>query len=143
MFTKHTTHDIIMNISYKLCKEPDMKEINNIGQRIKKLRENCGYTQKGLATKLNLKSETAIANYEAGYSVPKDSIKLKMCEIFNCSLDYLMCKSDLKTPLLFDSSTIAFITSINRLTPENQKIAKNIIEELLSSQDIKNKTDNL
>lgn len=119
-----------------------MKEINNIGQRIKKLRENCGYTQKDLATKLNLKSETAIANYETGYSIPKDSVKLKMCEIFNCSLDYLMCKTDIKTPLLFDSNTIDFITSINRLTPENKKIAKNIIEELLSNQDIKNKSNN-
>lgn len=69
---------------------------NNIGNRIKFLRESEGFTQKDLALKLGLKSETAIANYEAGYSVPKDNIKLKLCEIFNCSLDYLMCKTDIR-----------------------------------------------
>lgn len=71
-----------------------MKEKNNIGNRIKHLREANGYTQKNLAAKLGLKGETAIANYESGYSIPKDEIKLKMCEVFNCTLDYLMCKSN-------------------------------------------------
>lgn len=75
-----------------------MEEKNNIGNRIKFLRESEGYTQKELATKLGLKGETAVANYEAGYSTPKDDIKFKMCEIFNCSLDYLMCKSDIRNP---------------------------------------------
>lgn len=75
-----------------------MNENNNIGNRIKFLREGESFTQKDLALKLGLKSETAIANYEAGYSIPKDNIKLKMCEIFNCSLDYLMCKTDIRNP---------------------------------------------
>lgn len=75
-----------------------MNENNNIGNRIKFLRESEGFTQKDLALKLGLKSETAIANYEAGYSIPKDNIKLKLCKIFNCSLDYLMCKSDIRNP---------------------------------------------
>lgn len=75
-----------------------MNKNNNIGNRIKFLREGESFTQKDLALKLGLKSETAIANYEAGYSIPKDNIKLKMCEIFNCSLDYLMCKTDIHNP---------------------------------------------
>lgn len=73
-----------------------MNENNNIGNRIKFLREDLGLKQKDLAIRLGLKGETAIANYEAGYSIPKDEIKLKMCEIFDCSLDYLMCKSDIR-----------------------------------------------
>lgn len=73
-----------------------MEGKNNIGNRIKFLRESEGYTQKELAIKVGLKGETAIANYEAGYSIPKDDIKFKMCELFNCSLDYLMCKTDIR-----------------------------------------------
>ena len=65
-----------------------MKEKNNIGNRIKFLRESEGYTQKELATKLGLSGETSVANYESGYSIPKDDMKLKLWEIFNCSLDY-------------------------------------------------------
>lgn len=67
-----------------------------IGNRIKYLRENEKLTQKDLAIKLGLKGETAIANYEAGYSIPKDEIKFKMCELFNCSIDYLLGKSDIR-----------------------------------------------
>ena len=74
-----------------------MEEKNIIGNRIKFLRESEGLTQKELAVKLGLKGETAVANYESGYSLPKDEVKLKMCELFNCTLDYLMCKSDYKT----------------------------------------------
>jgi len=75
-------------------------ENNNLkltGFRIKKMRLNNDWTQKDLAKKLGLKNDTAIANYEAGYSVPKDEIKLKMCGLFNCTMDYLMGKSDFKT----------------------------------------------
>ena len=75
-----------------------MEEKISVGNRIKYLRESEGLTQKELAIKLGLKGETAIANYEAGYSIPKDEIKFRMCEIFNCSLDYLMCKSDIRKP---------------------------------------------
>lgn len=56
------------------------------------------WTQKDLSKKLGLKNDTAIANYEAGYSIPKDDIKLKMTEIFNCTLDYLLGKSDIRNP---------------------------------------------
>lgn len=67
------------------------------GFRIKKMRLDKNWTQKDLAKKLGLKNDTAIANYEAGYSVPKDEIKLKMCDLFNCTMDYLMGQSDFET----------------------------------------------
>lgn len=72
--------------------------METVGKRIKKMRLEKDWTQKDLAQRLGLKNDTAIANYEAGYSIPKDEIKLKMCEIFNCTLDYLLCKSDVRNP---------------------------------------------
>lgn len=78
-----------------------MENSNNVsnitGIRIREMRLDKNWTQKDLANKLGLKNETAIANYESGYSIPKDEIKLKICEIFNCSIDYLMGKSNFKT----------------------------------------------
>ena len=58
-----------------------------------------------------------------------------MCEIFNCTLDYLMCKTDIETALPLDESTIFFINNIKKLSAENQKIARNLIEGLLAKQD--------
>ena len=80
-----------------------MKSENNIkikvGSRIKFLRNELGLTQEQLANKLpNVKGKSSIANYENGSNLPSDEVKLKMCEIFNCSLDYLMCKSDIRNP---------------------------------------------
>ena len=76
----------------------NQNKIPNItGIRIREMRLEKNLTQKDLANKLGLKNETAIANYESGYSVPKDEIKSKMCEIFNCSMDYLMGQSNFKT----------------------------------------------
>lgn len=70
---------------------------NMTGIRIREMRLEKNWTQKDLANKLGLKNETAIANYESGYSIPKDEIKSKMCEIFNCTMDYLMGRSEFKT----------------------------------------------
>lgn len=61
-----------------------------IQERIKELRTEKGYTQEELAKLLGLNSKSNIANYENGTNSPSDKIKLKMCKLFNCSMDYLM-----------------------------------------------------
>lgn len=77
--------------------EIDMKI--KIGARIKFLRTELGLTQEQLANKLpSVKGKSSIANYENGSNLPGDEVKLKLCEIFKCSLDYLMCKSDIRNP---------------------------------------------
>lgn len=118
-----------------------MENENNIkikvGARIKFLRNEIGLTQEQLANKLtNVKGKSSIANYENGSNLPSDEVKLKMCEIFNCTLDYLMCKSDIRNPQKIDINDmdIAFASGIKGLNKENQEIAKNIIEGLLAKQ---------
>jgi transcriptional regulator with XRE-family HTH domain len=70
----------------------------DISQRIKELRIEYGYTQEELAKKLGLNSKSSIANYEKKTNSPSDEIKLKMCEIFDCSMDYLLGKSNIRNP---------------------------------------------
>lgn len=69
---------------------------NILGKRIESERIRLGLNQIELAKKLNLSSSASISQYESGDRIPSDDIKLKMCEIFNCSLDYLMGKSDIR-----------------------------------------------
>lgn len=68
----------------------------NIKDRIKELRKEYGYTQESLATALGLNAKSSIANYESGANSPSDEIKIKMCELFHCSIDYLMGNSNFK-----------------------------------------------
>lgn len=69
---------------------------NILGKRIELERTRLGLNQIELAKKLNLSSSASISQYESGDRVPSDDIKLKMCEIFECSLDYLLGKSDIR-----------------------------------------------
>lgn len=67
-----------------------------LGDRIKKERENLNMTREDLAKKIGV-SYSAIAMYEQGNREPSNELILKMCEIFNCTLDYLVGQSDFKT----------------------------------------------
>ncbi len=80
----------------KILEEDTSKMQNIVSNRIKQLREELGLTQLALASKLGLARDTAIANYENGYSIPKDEIKLKLCDLFNCTLDYLLGRTDVR-----------------------------------------------
>lgn len=72
-----------------------------LGNRIKKEREDLGLSREDLAQKLGV-SYSAIAMYEQGNREPNSELLLKMCEIFNCSIDYLIGKSNYKEKVLVD-----------------------------------------
>lgn len=61
--------------------------------RIKFLREEFNFTQEELARKLNL-SKGIISLYENEIRKPSYEILIKLSEIFDCSIDYLLGKTD-------------------------------------------------
>lgn len=63
--------------------------------RIKILREEFGYTQQELADKLD-GAKSTIAMYENETRKPSLEVLIKLSEIFNCSIDYILCKSDVR-----------------------------------------------
>lgn len=70
--------------------------------RLKKLREEKGLTQKKLASLLNY-SYTAIANYESGRNQPKISDLIRLADILNVSVDYLLGVSDINHYMIQNS----------------------------------------
>ena len=63
--------------------------------RIKFLRENLKLSQEELAEKLNL-SKGIISLYEQEKRKPSLEILIKLSEIFNVSIDYIIGRTDLK-----------------------------------------------
>ena len=63
--------------------------------RIKLLREEFGYTQQDLANKLQC-SKSVIGLYENETRKPSLEVLIKLSEIFKCSIDYILYKSDIK-----------------------------------------------
>ena len=107
--------------------------------RIKLLREECGYTQQDLANKLD-SSKSVIGLYESETRKPSLEILVKLSEIFNCSIDYILCKSDIRnSEINIDEADIAFANGIKGLNETNKMIIKNTIEALLAKQEKDNK----
>lgn len=63
-----------------------------LGNRIKLLRNERSMTQPDLATALGVTVRT-VAYYENDERQPKKSLVLKLCELFNVSIDYLLSDS--------------------------------------------------
>lgn len=65
--------------------------------RIKKLREELVLTQQDLADKLNC-SKSVIGLYESETRKPSLEVLVKLSEIFDSSIDYILGKSDIRKP---------------------------------------------
>ena len=62
---------------------------NNIASE----RVRLGLSQEGLAEKLGVSRES-VKDWESGRTPPKTSVLINMADLFDCSLDYLMARSD-------------------------------------------------
>ncbi len=92
--------------------------------RIKMLREKYGMTQQELADKLD-GAKSTVAMYEKGDRKPSLEILIKLSEIFNCSMDYLMGRTDYK-------NDIDYLNKNNDLISETFTLEKEITKDLPS-----------
>lgn len=67
----------------------------SFGTNLKKIRQDNNLTQEELAKKINT-SRSNIANYENDKNMPSIDVLEKLSKLFNCSMDYLLGKSDVK-----------------------------------------------
>jgi len=66
-----------------------------IGSMVKSLRTQQKISQTELGKKIGV-GKTTISNWETGYSSPDPDSLIKLSNIFNCSVDYLMGRDYLK-----------------------------------------------
>jgi transcriptional regulator with XRE-family HTH domain len=88
------------------------------GDRLRELREDKNMTQDDLASILNVSRQT-ISGYEKGVNEPNIENLVRMAEIFNVSLDYLLGRTKIKNA--------AYIDRIQ---------GKELIVELLANEDM-------
>jgi transcriptional regulator with XRE-family HTH domain len=63
--------------------------MKNFYERLKKVRNELGYTQKQVADGIGI-TETAYQNYESGRRIPVFENVILIADFFNCSLDWLI-----------------------------------------------------
>lgn len=105
--------------------------------RIKELRNEKGLLQSDVAEYIG-KSERIVGFYEKGERDPNTDTLIKLSELFDVSIDYILGKSDIRNSqkINLDDIDIAFASGIKGLNKENQETLKNIMEGLLAKQEL-------
>ena len=67
----------------------------DFSKRLKNLRTERDISQEDLARLLNI-SRTSVTNYELGRNEASAQVLNKLATIFNCSIDYLLGKTDIR-----------------------------------------------
>lgn len=67
-------------------------------ERLRMLREEHGFTQQHLAEVLNL-SSGAVSHYENGTNEPTIETLIRIADVLNVSVDYLVGNADANLPL--------------------------------------------
>lgn len=103
--------------------------------RIKFLREEKGMTQQELADKID-GAKSTVAMYEKGTRKPSLEVLVKLSDIFSCSIDYILYKTDIRNPEInIDEVDIAFAEGVKGLNETNKAIIKATLEGLIAKQE--------
>ena len=95
--------------------------------RIKFLRENLKLSQEELAEKLNL-SKGIISLYEQEKRKPSLEILIKLSEIFNVSIDYILGRTDLKNESIPIAASTKDNIDLSDVSNEDKEAIMRIIE---------------
>ncbi len=90
--------------------------MHNLGERIIQLRKANKWSQEDLAKKIKT-SRIMIGNYERNDNSPSIDVIVKLCRIFDISIDYLLGEGRNAN---FDKNTVRKLEEMEKL-PESEK----------------------
>lgn len=109
-----------------------------LGEKLKSIREQRGWTQSQAAERLGISSQV-VSNYERDYRSPDKETLTRIAKVYNCSVDWLLGVTD--NPERIDSPSssdkkddkearmgLAFITGGEDLTEEEAEYLKESLE---------------
>ncbi|WP_455441249.1 helix-turn-helix domain-containing protein [Streptococcus parasanguinis] len=101
-------------------------------ERLKKLRKDAGLTQVDVAEKLGI-SQPAYASWERGIKKPTQENLVKIAQILNVSVDYLVGNSENKDEDL-DNIELLFRMNSKGLTDEEKEVFKKELIEFMEER---------
>lgn len=104
--------------------------------RIKQLREEKDMNQIELGKVIGVSGQ-AMGMYENEKRGLDTKTASSLADFFNVSIDYLMCKTDIRNPnkINIDEADIAFASGVKGLNETNKMIIKSTLEALLAKQE--------
>ena len=110
-------------------------------RNFKESRQFAGYSQAKLAAALHV-SQQSLSDYENGKTNPDLETLVKMAEILNVSVDYLLGRTDdLGTPIGISPSSFStspseqeLILKFRKISPESQETILRVLETALQAE---------
>ena len=107
--------------------------MSKFSDRLKALREDSDVLSKDFAKAMNVEPAT-VSNWEKGNRFPKEDMLIKIADYFNCSLDYLLGRTDNPDAIVYsgtyNNQSVEFEVDKSyphKLTPED---VANLIKQL-------------
>jgi transcriptional regulator with XRE-family HTH domain len=113
--------------------------IRALSQRIKRLRQERGWSQAELAKRLSV-HQKQISGYERAVHSPSTEVLIRMAQEFNCSLDFLAFddRSDTSALPIADRELLEKIKEIEQLPEQDRATIKAVLDTFLLKRRFQN-----
>jgi len=116
-----------------LMQDPSIRKA--LGQRVKQLRKEKGWTQKELANKIET-SYAQLNKYESGLNTPPLNRLILLAEVLHTSIDYLIGgRKDEEIPI-YNNRLIKRFQSIEGFEPEERDLVIKVLDALIVKNDM-------
>lgn len=102
--------------------------------RIRELRQQRNWRQEDLAQKMNTKRQT-VARYETEKLGIDANTICALCDIFGCTADYLLCRSDNPRPVISDGDA-AVLRAYHAASLRDRGLIDQILQTYIETGDI-------
>ncbi len=103
-----------------------------IGQRIKRLRHDRGWSQAQLALKINAHTKQ-ISKYEREVSIPSTEVLIRIARVFDVSLDYLVFddRGNTASTDIADRELVQKLAEIDKFSKHDKTLIKGILDTFI------------
>ena len=103
-----------------------------LGERIKRLRQEKGWSQAQFAKKLEVHPKQ-VSGYERGAHAPSTDVMIRMAEILGVSRDVMVFenRADSKHGNIADLEPIGMLEKIDRLSDQDKKTVKAVLDTFI------------
>lgn len=103
-----------------------------IGEHIKRLRQEKGWSQAQLANKLNV-HQKQISGYERNIHVPSTDVIIRAAKLFDVSLDYLVFeeREDALSVKIADRELLRRLEEVDKLSDHDKATIKEILDAFI------------
>lgn len=103
-----------------------------LGERIRRLRQERGWSQTQLARALEV-HQKQISGYERGVHVPSTDVLIRLAEVFDVSLDYLALngRTGVRGAEIADRELLEKLQAIDKLSEEDRATVKAVLDTFM------------